>query len=460
MAISFLHNIDLNQNELQNVKFQILAVDPIAPVEAQMWYNSQTKSLKYFNGATTVNITKSLDIHSLSALESLSSSDELPIYDVSASKNKKVLWQTIVSALAAYYDTVGAASAVLGKNTDASTANTVYGSKALANEKISSIMPSNNGVVIAGTNTNPTIGLQLSTKAGNSLTIETTAGKEGLYAVASSGDTYSMLKADTAEAGYFSTYNLTKNGTAVGASINIPKDYLVKSAELKTVTTVNTPYSAAQVGDKYIDFTVNTYDSTSGSGIESHLYLPVNDLIDVYTAGDGIDISGSNTISLDIDANNANGIYLSGSVSGAKELALALASAGSSVANSTPGAISAAQIYKLSNMSVGANKTEVSTTNGNIKIDSAESVVYTLPDTVPHKYISTNPSLTPSSGVCTWTVSHNLGTRNAIVDISLAGSPYTQIMAEIVKTSANSIKINILSSDTIASGTYTVTVIG
>lgn len=106
---------------------------------------------------------------------------------------------------------------------------------------------------------------------------------------------YSIVKAETAESGYTASYNLTKNGVNTGATINIPKDYLVKSATVKTVEVENIPVSGYKVGDKYIDFIVNTTDNT---GNESHIYLLVNELVDVYTSGDGIEVGVDNTISL------------------------------------------------------------------------------------------------------------------------------------------------------------------
>lgn len=106
---------------------------------------------------------------------------------------------------------------------------------------------------------------------------------------------YSLVKAETAVDGFAASYNLTKAGVNVGDTINIPKDYLVKSASIKTVETVDTPVAGYKVGDKYIDFVVNT---TDGTGNESHIYLAVNELVDVYTAGDGIEVGADNKIAL------------------------------------------------------------------------------------------------------------------------------------------------------------------
>ena len=104
-----------------------------------------------------------------------------------------------------------------------------------------------------------------------------------------------VIKQQEAESGYAATYYVTQGGSQVGVKINIPKDFLVKSAELKTVEEEDVPYEGAHVGDKYIDFVVNAKDA---SAQEEHIYLPVNDLVDIYTAGKGIAINDS-VISVD-----------------------------------------------------------------------------------------------------------------------------------------------------------------
>ena len=127
--------------------------------------------------------------------------------------------------------------------------------------------------------------------------------------------TLTIIKEQTPESGFLATYKLKQGDTQVGASINIPKDYLIKSGEVKTVTTANTPYNGAAIGDKYLDFTVNV---TEGTASDTHMYIPVNDLVDAYTEGNGIDISNSNVVSIQIDSSNANGLdTTSGSSAGA-----------------------------------------------------------------------------------------------------------------------------------------------
>lgn len=117
--------------------------------------------------------------------------------------------------------------------------------------------------------------------------------------------TLGLEKLATATSGYAASYKFTMDGTQVGETINIPKDFLVKSATIETCATADSPVAGLAVGDKYIDFVVNSVDNDDTA---SHIYLPVQDLVDIYTAGNGINVSAGNEISLAIDSTNANGL--------------------------------------------------------------------------------------------------------------------------------------------------------
>lgn len=124
-------------------------------------------------------------------------------------------------------------------------------------------------------------------------TVATTGDYDDLIdkpTLSSLGGVVTVEKQTTAEAGYISTYHVKQNGSKVGDSINIPKDFLIKSATVETVETANDPVTGYAVGDKYLDFVVNTKDN---SGTDEHLYVLVSDLIDTYTA-DGSTLALSN----------------------------------------------------------------------------------------------------------------------------------------------------------------------
>lgn len=164
--------------------------------------------------------------------------------------------------------------------------------------KLDSISANANQVTIdtalSGTSTNPVqnkvIKEALDTKADTaSIPTKTSelTNDSGFLTTHQSLDskTVTVEKQATAESGYIATYHVKQNGAKVGASINIPKDYLVKSATVGTVSTADDPVTGYEIGDKYLDFVINTKDS---SGTDEHLYVLVSDLIDTYTAGSGL----------------------------------------------------------------------------------------------------------------------------------------------------------------------------
>lgn len=81
-------------------------------------------------------------------------------------------------------------------------------------------------------------------------------------------------------------------------TINVPKDMVIENAELKTVETADVPYSGAVVGDKYIELTI-------ANAAQNKIYLPVNDLVDVYTGSTGAEVTvtvgNDNSISASIN---------------------------------------------------------------------------------------------------------------------------------------------------------------
>lgn len=180
-------------------------------------------------------------------------------------------------------------------------------------------------------------------------------------------------KLATAEAGFAASYQLKLNGVAAGDKINIAKDWLLKAADLLTSTAENyETVGTSAAGKKYIDFTFNVKaDGDGATETDTHIYLPVEDLVDIYTAGNGLTVS-NNEFSVVIDSSNANGLSV-----GANGIALGLAT------DSAAGAMSAADHTtftadhtKLGNISVEANKTTVATEGaGTIEIDGTSKTI-------------------------------------------------------------------------------------
>ena len=243
--------------------------------------------------------------------------------------------------------------AVLGTTQDTSSAATVYGARALANEKVASIT-AGGGIDVKASSPNsstaPAVSVKLSAKTGNDLSIETGSGEEGLYFHQAAAPTVSVIEKASPNTGYLKSYQVTVDSAPVGIDIDIPKDFLVKSATSGVVTAAdkaaggkfenNTNYT---VGDAYLDFVINV---KSGTATDEHVYVNVSNLVDVYNAGNGLQES-NNEFSIKLDASNARGLSIS-----ANGLALELATPdtytdGTKTADGVAGAMSSADKYKL-----------------------------------------------------------------------------------------------------------------
>jgi hypothetical protein len=127
--------------------------------------------------------------------------------------------QDAVDALAGKVGTVGEGETVVGM---------IEALEEEAGKKVASVTAADASVTVGGTSTAPTVAAKLSADADNALTL----AEDGLKVVIPAAAEYSIVKA--ADSGdYAAVYNLTKDGTIVGASINIPKDLVVKSGKVE-----------------------------------------------------------------------------------------------------------------------------------------------------------------------------------------------------------------------------------
>lgn len=155
---------------------------------------------------------------------------------------------------------------------------------------------------------------------------------------------YSLTK-DATSSDYAAVYHLTKDGTNEGVSINIPKDMVVKSGSVVTDP-------EGQTAGTYIELVL-------ANATDDKIYIPVDGLIEYVTSGSA---AGDMVVISISDDHKVTATITDGTVTRAK-----LDSAVEAI------------LAKAEAMSDGATKVEKSTTNGNIKIDGVETVVYTHP---------------------------------------------------------------------------------
>lgn len=148
--------------------------------------------------------------------------------------------------------------------------------------QVDSVTAADNSVTISGTARDPKVAVKLSAAAGNELELKA----DGLYLDIPVAAEYSMTKLATASAGASASYQLTKDGTAVGAVIDIPKDMVVSSGAVVTNPT-------GQTAGTYIELTLANAEN-------SKLYINVGDLIEYVTSGS----QTGDMVVINVDANH------------------------------------------------------------------------------------------------------------------------------------------------------------
>lgn len=216
---------------------------------------------------------------------------------------------------------------------------------AVANGKVGSVKATDASVVIGGTPTAPTVGIQVSKGEGNALTLEADGLKVLVPDV--THPEYSVV-ADKNPGSFSAVYHLTKDGANVGAAINIPKDMVVSSGSVETYNTGNLP-TGVTVAGTYIVLTL-------ANATSDKLYIKVDDLIEYVTGGSG----ENDAIQINVTSDTHK---VSASV---KNGSLTLAMLSSAVQASLKKADSAVQ-------SVAEG-----TTNGTISVDGTDVAVHGL----------------------------------------------------------------------------------
>lgn len=75
------------------------------------------------------------------------------------------------------------------------------------------------------------------------------------------------------------------------------------------------------------------------------------------------------------------------------------------------------------------------------------------------KYAANNTSLTPSSGSVTWTVTHNLGSTDVLVQVKDVTSS-ALVEVDVVITDTNTVTLSWVAASTVAADSYRVVVVG
>lgn len=144
------------------------------------------------------------------------------------------------------------------------------GAAADVKSKVVNTVSVGDGLEKSGEATSPKIDVVIDPVEGNAL-LKSAAGLKVIIPAAAE---YSIVK-DESSSDYAAVYHLTKDGANVGASINIPKDMVVKSGAVVTDP-------EGQAAGTYIVLTL-------ANATEDKIYIPVDSLIEYVTSGSAAD---------------------------------------------------------------------------------------------------------------------------------------------------------------------------
>ena len=147
--------------------------------------------------------------------------------------------------------------------------------KALTEGKVASVGATDKSITVGGTATKPTVKVAISADEGNALSLAADGLKVTIPEVIV--PEYNLKKLDIATAGMSASYQLTKDGTGIGAVIDIPKDMMVKSGSVQTYASGSLPAGVTEPGT-YIELVLN-------DTAETKLYINVGNLIEYVTSG-------------------------------------------------------------------------------------------------------------------------------------------------------------------------------
>lgn len=490
--MKYVNSLNLLQNELQNAVIQVLATDPANGKMGQIYYNSTNKALMQYDGAkwNRVGVVYQQDSTTGAVITGLDASGNVTTTNVTGLTltgytpveggyvTAGMTMQEAINAMDTAIKNAVAGGGEVNQNAWSkisipaqSTAATAVAGQAedvvlSSDAKVDTFVlkTGNKWVDINGSGKTVNIGHSLSGAAagtyGDGTHVSKVVVDEAGHVTSAEQvaitfpevkvPVYDIVK-DTDSGDYAAIYHLTKDGVNTGAAINIPKDLFVKEGKI-----VDNP--SGQPAGKYIELTLQNQTNP--------IYINVADLVDAYTEGNGITISGTNEISAKVVAANGLSVDASG-------IAMALAS------GTANGAMSSAQFTKLGGIADNATANTI-TLNGAVTADPTFYAPTTGGTAGQHlvsngtgaptwqdmptnlkKYSANNTELTAAGGAYTWNITkatHGINTPVVVQLYEVATNE--MVMADVVVAATGDVTIKIVGSGTLASGKYKVVIIG
>ena len=266
----------LNNAAYMALPMNIKRGNPIPLDTTSVWYN-KTELETYAASGATAYVGQILTLYDDDKCEAYMISNEagtlIKLASTTVSGDLASDVATLQGQVADLISKVGKAAA--GEESATGLYKEIADVLAVANGKVASVEAADKSIAVGGPATSPSVKVAISAVEGNALTL----GDDGLKVIVDEVTVpeYSVKKLDEATAGMSASYQLTKDGTGIGAVIDIPKDMVVTSGSVQTFAAGELPAGVTEAGTYIVLVLAN---ATSDK-----LYIKVDDLIEYVTSG-------------------------------------------------------------------------------------------------------------------------------------------------------------------------------
>lgn len=426
MARKFLVSVDLNKNELLNARIQNLGAAPSNPVSGQIYYNTGTNILYFYNGTEWTPASGSTEV----------------IQDIISST---VLAGTALTAT--YNDTAGTHTIRL--NDTAVTAGS-YGSAT----QIPTFTVDAQGRLTAASTASVATNLSIAADTGTD-TVDlltdtlTVSGGEGIdVAVTDNTITVSAEDATYTNKGVAS-FSSTDFTVAAGA-VSLNKDPVITLSGDVTGSATMTNLDSVTISTTIEPNSVSLGTDTTGSYVST-----------IVGSSGEITVSGSGSESAAVTIGLPDDVSITGNLSIGGNLDVA----------GSINSINTTEVNIVDNKVVlNTNVTGAPSADAGVKVNRGTSTdvellwnetadQWTLTnDGTNYHEITRKYKTTLNTSATSYTLTHNLGTKDIMTSIYEVASPYAQIEADVEHTSDSVVTIRFAVAP--ASGEYRVVVIG
>ena len=456
MARKFLVSLDLNKNELQNARIQNLSTAPSSPVEGQIYFNTIDKIVYFYDGTTWIPTSGSLEVIQ----------DAIGAY-VSGG----------TGLTATYNDSTG--TTTIDLDNTAVTAGS-YGSTT----KIPTFTVDAQGRLTAAGEANVATNLSIAGDTGTD-TVDlltdtlTVSGGEGIdVAVTNNTITVSAEDATSSNKGVASFDSTDFTVTSGAVTLNAERVQDIVGSQLTAGEGIDLTYDDAGSGSLTIDAEIATTTNRGVASFADADFTVTDGAVSIKNVNLATQTTGNYIATI---AGTANEIEVSGSGSENSAVTIGLPDSvtitndltvgGNLTVNGTLTSLNTEQVTIEDNVVVlNSNVTGSPAANAGLEVERGTStntsIIWNETDdkwtltnnganyhAITRKYVETL-----STSATSYTVTHNLGSSDVLVQVSEVASPYSKVETDVELTSDSAVTIKFAAAP--SSGAYKVVVIG